>query len=123
VAFRRHGSWLSALWLCCHLAVLTATPVALLAHSPHTADAIACTCSHTGHDECPMHHPKNKKGCECRSTQDPDAASLVSLLGPIAVMPVAITTLAEPPITQLPTYPINKFTVAPAAPDGPPPRA
>jgi hypothetical protein len=120
------------MWLVTQASILAAAPVSLLEHSPHAADAIACTCAHTGHDECPMHHPRasdteknflQKRRCQCRSAQDPDAASLVSLLGPIAVMPHAIAPVAAPPITQLPTYPLNKFAVHVVAPDGPPPRA
>jgi hypothetical protein len=112
----------AAAWLFTQLSILAATPASLLAHAPQAADAIACTCSHTGHDQCPMHHPKSKNGCDCRSNHDPDAASLVSLLGPIAVMPDAIANIAEPPITQLPTYPITRFSSAVPPPDGPPPR-
>jgi len=121
VRFRRL-SWIAASWLCCQLAVLTSAPVSLLAAN-HTAATPACTCTHTGHDQCPMHHPKSKDGCECRSTTQPGDATLVSLLGPIAVMPHAIASVAAPPSTRLPNYSITGFTDAVALPDGPPPRA
>jgi hypothetical protein len=111
-------------WLSSQLSVLTAAPLSLLLHAPQAADAIACTCAHTGHDECPMHHPKSKKsGCECRSTTDPDAASILSLLGPIAVLSDAPARNAPPSITQLPDSPITRFTSLVESPDGPPPRA
>ncbi|HXD74184.1 MAG TPA: hypothetical protein VN628_10625 [Vicinamibacterales bacterium] len=113
----------AAAWLFTQLSVLVASPASLLA-ATRAADAPACTCSHTGHDACPMHHPKPRDphGCECRSTTDPANATLVSLLGPIAVMPHAIASVAAPPITQLPSYPITGFASPVTPPDGPPPR-
>jgi len=117
----------AGVWLCAHLAVVALTPVSLLASAPQAADAVICTCTHTGHAECPMHHPKprdkGKHSCECRSATDPDAASIVTLLGPIAVLADAPASLAPPPITRLPNYPITRFQDSVTAPDGPPPRA
>ena len=111
-------------WLCCQLSLLAVAPLSLFAHAPQAADAIACTCIHTGAAECPMHHPTpRKRGCECRNTTDPDAANIVSLLGPIAVLASAPMRLAPPSITQLPIYPINKFSDFVPVPAGPPPRA
>jgi hypothetical protein len=104
--------------------VLTAAPASLFAHAPQAADAVTCTCIHTGNAQCPMHHPKSqKRGCECRNTTDPDAANIVSLLGPIAVLTSAPAHLMPPSITQLPIYPINKFSDFVPVPAGPPPRA
>lgn len=101
-----------------------AAPLSLFTHAPQAADAVTCTCIHTGTAECPMHHPvKKKSGCECRSGTDPDAANIVSLLGPIAVLASAPAHLAPPPITQLPDYSITRFASVFAPPDGPPPRA
>ena len=102
-------------------------PLSLLTHAPEAADAVTCTCAHTGHGECPMHHPKPKdtkpRGCECRSGTDPDAANIVSLLGPIAVLAVTQSQLAPPAITKSPVRPITQFIDFVASPDGPPPRA
>jgi hypothetical protein len=109
--------------MACQLSLLTAAPVSLLAHMPQAADAITCTCVHGGAGECPMHHPaKKKSGCECRNTTDPDAASLVSLLGPIAVLN-APANLEPPAITKLPDYPITRFVSVAAPLASPPPRA
>jgi hypothetical protein len=124
---RRRLSWIACGWLCCQLAALTLAPVSLVAASSHAADSLTCTCVH-GHDGpdayCPMHHPaKSKSGCECRSTTDPDAPTIVSLIGPIAVLADASLSVTPPPITKLPTYPITQFVGFVAAPDGPPPRA
>ena len=117
----------AATWLCVQLAMLASAPASLLARAPQAADALACTCTHTGHAECPMHHPKpkdtQKRNCECRSTTDPDAASIVTLLGPIAVLADAPAQPAPFSITKLPNHPITKFTGTVTAPDGPPPRA
>jgi hypothetical protein len=104
--------------------MLTAAPSSLFAHAPQAADAVTCTCVHTGNAQCPMHHPKPQQhGCECRNTTDPDAANILSLLGPIAVLAAAPARLGPQSITRLPIYPINKFTGFVTAPDGPPPRA
>jgi len=113
-------------WLCCQLS-LAAAPLSLLAHPSQAADSITCTCVH-GHDGpdayCPMHHPgKSKSGCECRSTTDPDAATIVSLLGPVAVLASAPSRLAPPAITKSPIHQITRFISVVAPPDGPPPRA
>src|SRR5439155_11245186 len=111
-------------WLCCQLSLLAAPPFSLLAHAAQPADAVTCTCIHTGNAECPMHHPKpQKRGCECRSATDHDAVTIVSLLGSFAVLVDASARLMPPPITQLPIYPINRFSGFIAIPDGPPPRA
>jgi hypothetical protein len=91
---------------------------------PHAADSVTCTCAHAGATECPMHHSKPKKdGCECRSTTDPDAGAVLSLLGPIAVLADSPACAPASSITQLPNYPITQFASVPAPPDGPPPRA
>jgi hypothetical protein len=120
--FRRRLSWIACGWLCCQLS-LTAAPLTLFSHASQAAGAVTCTCIHTGNAECPMHHPKpQKRGCECRNTADPDAANIVSLLGPIAVLASAPSHLAPPPITQLPDYSITRFIGFVAPPDGPPPR-
>ena len=51
-----------------------------------------CSCSNDDSQACPMHHPtdttpRSKSDCACRSTTDPAAAVLVSLVGPVAIMP------------------------------------
>ena len=129
MAVRRRLSWIACGWLCCQLSLMTA-PLSLLAHAPGeavAADAVACTCAHTGHAECPMHHRKpqteQKRGCECRSGTDPDAANIVSLIGPMAVLANAPSHLAPPPITQLPIYQITRFFDFVSPLDSPPPRA
>jgi hypothetical protein len=122
--FRARLAWIASAWLAGQLSLLAAAPVSLFAHAPQAADAVTCTCIHTGNAQCPMHHPaKPKPGCECRNSTDPDAANIVSLLGPIAVMPHAIADLSEPPITPSTIYPINRFEDAIVRPTSPPPRA
>jgi hypothetical protein len=120
---RRHITWIVCGWLCCQLAVLTAAPLSLSANAEHAADSMSCTCVHTGNAQCPMHHPaRPKPACECRNTSDPDAATIVSLLGPIAVLSDTAVQLTALPITQLPDYSVSRFTHFLTAPDGPPPR-
>ena len=120
---RRRLALVACGWLCVQLSVLTAAPASLFAHEAQAADALACTCVHTGTAECPMHHPAKKSGCECRNTTDPDTASLVSLIGPIAVLAAAPQQLAPPAIAKSPIRPITQFIDFVAPPDGPPPRA
>ena len=123
-ALRQRLAWIACGWLCCQLSLLAAAPFSLFANATHSQDSVACTCVHTGTAQCPMHHPQpQKRGCECRNTTDPDAANVVSLLGPIAVLACAPSRLAPPAITQLPVYSITRFASFIAAPDGPPPRA
>jgi len=124
IALRRRLSWIACGWLCCQLSLLTAAPASLFAHPLRAADAITCTCVHTGSAECPMHRPKSQKpGCECRNTTDPDAASLTSLIGPIAVMTSAPLHVTPASTTKLSDYSITRFVSFVASPDGPPPRA
>ena len=121
---RTRLSWIACIWLCCQLSLLAGTPLSLLTHAPAMADAATCTCVHTGNAQCPMHHPKpEKRGCECRSTTDPDAASIVSLLGPTAVLADAPALIEPPAITKSPNHQITRFTDSITPPDGPPPRA
>jgi hypothetical protein len=123
-ALRRRLAWIVCGWLCCQLSILTAAPLSLLSGMPHAADSVTCTCAHAGATECPMHHSKPKKdGCECRSTTDPDAGAVLSLLGPIAVLSDPPARAPNPSITQLPNHPITKFTSRLAPPSSPPPRA
>jgi len=124
VFFRRRLLWLASTLLCCQLSLLTVAPVSLFAHAPEAADAVTCTCVHTGSGQCPMHHPAQKKsGCECRNSTDPDAASIVSLLGPSAVLADTPSALTPPVATKSPIHQIARFTNEVAPPDGPPPRA
>ena len=121
---RQRATWIVCGWLCCQLSLLTAVPLSLVAGLSHAADPISCTCVHGASGQCPMHHPANPApSCRCRSTADPDAAAIVSLLGPIAVLadtPAHVTPLS---IAQLPNHPITRFISVFAPPDGPPPRA
>jgi hypothetical protein len=120
---RRQLTWVAGGWLCCQLSLLTAAPLSLFATAPQAADSMSCTCVHGANAQCPMHHPaRPKPGCQCRNTTDPDAAAIVSLLGPIAVLadaPAHATTL---PITRLPNHSISRFSSFVFPPDGPPPR-
>jgi hypothetical protein len=121
---RQRLGWIVSGWLCCQLSLLTAAPLSLFASAPHAADSMTCTCVHGANAQCPMHHPaRPKPDCQCRSTTDPDAAAIVSLLGPIAVLADAPAHATTPPITRLPDYSTTRFTSFIASPDGPPPRA
>ena len=121
---RRHLSWFACAWLCCQLSLLTVAPVSLCARADQASQP-ACTCVHADNATCPMHHPaKSPSGCNCRSNA-PDSGSLavVSLLGPVAVLPDATASRVEPQVTGSPNHQISRFTSWIAVPDGPPPRA
>ena len=119
---RRHAVVIICGWLCCQLS-LTAAPLSMFAIGPQAA-SITCSCVHGENAQCPMHHPaKPKPDCQCRNATNPDAAAIVSLLGPIAVLadtPAHATTLAAAQISRVPTARFVSFL---APPDGPPPRA
>jgi hypothetical protein len=121
---RQRVAWTVCGWLCCQLSVLTAAPLSLFANAPHAADSISCTCVHGANAQCPMHHPASPKpDRQCRNTTDPAAATLVSLLGPAAVLPAPACCVAPPSITKSPNRQITQFISFLAVPDGPPPRA
>lgn len=117
-------SWLVCGWLVCQLGVLTFASAALYAETPGGSAIGVCTCSHGDGRDCPMHHqtPKSKSG-SCRSANDAGSAGVVSLLGPLAVLPRP-KTVGEPVVTsdssrQRPTFSSQLFPI----PDAPPPRA
>jgi hypothetical protein len=121
---RQRVVWIACGWLCCHLSVLVSAQLSLVTGMSHAADSISCTCVHGGNGQCPMHHPANPKpDCQCRSTADPDAAALVTLLGPVAVLAATSSPAALLPITEARNHQITRFTSITTSPDGPPPRA
>ncbi len=70
-----------------------------------------------------MHHSQPRKsGCSCRSAADPGDATLVSFLGPIAVLADAQPLTAPASSTDSPARPIASFASFVTSPDGPPPR-
>jgi hypothetical protein len=122
---RVHVAHLAGGWLAFQLCLLTAVPAVLCAPDPNAEFEIACTCAH-GEGEgqsCPMHHPSNASpDCSCRSTSDPRAAIVASLIGPTAELaPVAST-----PVPASVTEPARFVSAEPldsaAPPDSPPPR-
>jgi hypothetical protein len=117
---RRRLAWIASVWLCCQLSVLTAAPWSLLSTAA-AAETPSCTCVHGTNAQCPMHHPASH--FHCRSTTDPGAATLVSLLSPTAVLASAPSHAAPSPIGTPPFSAAARFTSVFTPPDGPPPRA
>jgi hypothetical protein len=120
--------WLVPSWLLCQVVVMTASPSALCFELSRASATAECTCSHDDGKLCPMHHTRGtrvplKSDCGCRSTADPAAALLQSLLGPTAEMTdvsrhaAPLSSSALHPVSVL--QPLNPFVI----PDGPPPRA
>src|SRR5258705_8632777 len=93
----RHRAWLVGGWLLAQAAFLTATPLGLCVASALFAPADECTCAHEDGQACPMHPVagKSTSSCSCRSTTDPSAIVVASLMGPLADIPAA-TALAQP---------------------------
>ena len=88
------------------------------------AEAPGVSPIHTGNAACPMHHPaKSPSNCSCRGTTDPGSATLITLLGPVAVLADTPASAAPAPITTSPHHSSTKFTGVILVPDGPPPRA
>lgn len=124
-AVRQHRAWLVAGWLLAQAAFMTATPLGLCVASATAAPADECTCAHDDGQACPMHPEagKSKSSCSCRSTTDPSAVVMASLIGPNADLPAAIETavpdLFVRSVPQFESSPIEAFSL----PDAPPPRA
>jgi hypothetical protein len=123
---RAHVAQVAGGWLAFQLCLLAAVPTVLC--SPESAVALesACTCAHGDGEgqSCPMHHSSTSPSdhCSCRSTADPRAALVASLIGPTAVLaPVAST-----PAPATVAAPARVFSAEPlesaVAPDSPPPR-
>jgi len=126
---RRILSALTTVWVCCHAAGLIASPLAVCVGAFHQSADTECTCAHGGdHATCLMHHSvparsSSKSDCSCRSTADPHEATLVAIVGPIAVM-VQRAEFDEPfCVSTLTADSARHLQSAPLAPDGPPPRA
>ena len=124
---RQRLAWIVGGWLVFQTAALMIAPLSMCAGAV-VAPEQACTCALEGATECPMHHhsttqSKAKSDCDCRSTADPAAAILRSLLGPTAITtdvsrhaePLFSSTLYPHSVLQ----PLSQFVV----PDSPPPRA
>jgi hypothetical protein len=114
-------------WLVFQLCLLASVPTVLCSPDPNAiALEAACTCGHADAEgqSCPMHHPSTSPStdCSCRSTTDPRAAIVASLIGPIAVLapvasPMAPATVAAP--ARVVSADPLEFAVVP---DSPPPR-
>jgi hypothetical protein len=125
-SLRRHLVGIASLWLCAQFALFSATGVSLFeGASAARREAVSCTCIHGADAHCPMHHHGGSApDYRCHSnTPDPSTASVVALLGPIAVL----TATADSPISSTSTSVFARTAVDVtrwfAIPDGPPPRS
>lgn len=99
------------------------TPTLLYATT--SSAALACSCSHGGSHNCPVHHHNrpSKNACSCRDTSDGAANLVASLIGPVAVL-VAPDDSGRVDVSQAATIgfaPVILDTTL--VPDAPPPRA
>jgi hypothetical protein len=85
---RQHVAWIVGVWLVCQTSAMILVPVSLCGRERGAAVEQACTCAHAAGDACPMHHakPKSTSSCSCRSTEDGPTATLISLIGPVALL-------------------------------------
>jgi hypothetical protein len=125
VRLRRHVAWIVGTWLLCQASAMILVPVSLCVGNGASAVEAACTCAHSGVQECPMHHTRTKSpsSCSCRSTTGGPTAILASLLGSIAVLPVAMSVLAATPTSDVSMIRDVFLLNASINPDPPPPRA
>jgi len=110
-------------WLACYVLGM-ATPVALWAWAPVTAEADDCNCGHAAGVMCPMHKTtKGRSGCALRNGTHQDPLTLVSLLAPVG--PIRSASSLQPPRpSALVTTPERLLIIERAlTPESPPPRA
>ncbi len=71
---RRALSRIAVTWLLCQVATLTFAPAALWSGSAEAL--LECTCAHSSHGTCPMHHAPAPKSAQCvlGSADDGDVA-------------------------------------------------
>src|SRR4051812_34889130 len=125
--WRRQLGRIAGAWLALQLAVLAVVPTALAASMPAAAGT-TCACPHGSGGTsavCPMHHGarNTEPACSCRSTADPAAAIVASLLGPTAVL-VPVTGAAPlVAASRVNRSPSRSSIDADIVPDAPPPRA
>lgn len=126
-AWRRHFVWIIGVWLLSQSSAMILVPVSLCAGNGASAIGQTCTCAHADGQECPMHHTKSKtrpqSSCSCRSTTDVPAATLASLLGPIAVLTSETTIAVTTAKSGLSLVRAVVLLNASINPDPPPPRS
>jgi hypothetical protein len=122
---RQHFAWIVGAWLLCQTPAVILVPVSLCGGAPGAAVEQACTCAHAAGAECPMHHAplKSKPSCSCRSTEGGPSATLVSLIGPVAVLTPRTVVAASGTAAIVRTNPDTVLFDASINPDPPPPRA
>jgi hypothetical protein len=121
---RRALGPLAAAWLLCQLGMVALVPAASATGSVPVV-ALECTCSHGDHATCPMHH-KSAAGperCAMRSADDSATGVLISLFGPLGLIPVRSGVLTPAPSTAVALAPQTTIALRDAPPDPPPPRA
>ena len=124
--FRRRLAMVIGVWLFCQTSALMIGPVSMCAGMATAVPGQQCTCAHDGGQEaCPMHHPAKakSKSCSCRSTTDTSTLAIASLLGPIAVLPSAISVVDLSLTTDSVPVTVAAPIDGPEPPDAPPPRA
>jgi hypothetical protein len=116
-------------WLVFHLCLLVSVPTALRPTMSAKTVAAECTCDHLGAQVCPMHHPRSSstresggQSCACRSTSDPVAVLIGSLIGPQAVL-ASSASLFAPVDSSLRAPSFNPHPLeSNSIPESPPPR-
>ncbi|HZT75295.1 MAG TPA: hypothetical protein VFA27_01460 [Vicinamibacterales bacterium] len=120
---RRRRSWIVALWLIGQAASVAA--ISRAACDAVRADApAACTCSHAGSGECPMHHAHRAQAsrCSCRGSDSGAASAMLAMFGPSAVMPSAAGAASPVRDAIVASAAADAPCHRPSVPDPPPPR-
>jgi hypothetical protein len=114
----------AAAWLIFQVASLTFAPVEALTRAGGAA-LLECSCSHSDHGMCPMHHPASPRANDClmKSAHDSGAAIFSMFLGPVGLVPGPTPEVVPATSTPLTSAGVQRFSPRPGPPDPPPPRA
>jgi hypothetical protein len=121
VRLRRILGPITATWLACQVAGLTAAPMVFWIAAP--ADVVGCTCAHGDHAMCPMHHrPASGTRCAMQATHGGGTAILSTLLSGVGIITPVTVAVVPAPITAVSRFDLRPASFRPAPPDPPPPR-
>ncbi len=114
--------------LVCQLVTLTLGPSIQIVSATSSTAEQTCRCPHGAHgvhtDACPMHRtPAMSTQCRMRSAHSTADAALLSLLGPLGLVP-STKVLINPPLSEtLALVECGTAIERLLSPDSPPPRA
>jgi hypothetical protein len=124
--FRRRLARLVGPWLLLHALMLSAAPTILCVENRAAESSSSCTCADGDQQQCPMHHPVQKRAsesCSCRGTTDPSAEIAATLFGPSAIMPPSLVAFRPARTSDVVTQSATNVLDTSLIPNAPPPRS